>query len=1339
MRRVGYYSLHNHTDASNARLIDCINKTENLIQQAFDLGLSGVAITDHETIKAHVKASNFIKKKKGSDEQWQNFKLIYGNEIYLCRNGLSAENYDSKKDKFYHFILLALDEEGHEQIRQLSTRAYGHSFMRSRMLRVPTYYKDIEEVVGKNPGHLIASSACLGSFIGTKLLQSKGKPEIIETVGKIKSWISYICSIFEKDNFFLELQPSLSKEQIFVNKCLVQLSKEMNIPAIITTDSHFGSKEERPIHKAYLNSKEGEREVDAFYASAYLMDGQEIHSYLDDALGEETVQLFLNNTKIIGERVKEFYLERPFKLPYLPSNSDVELSKNRNFQRAPNEKRPEVWEKFIQSEEAADRVFIHRVLKKCNSDPEQFFSEKSIDQIETELDTVWQATKKQNIIWSKYFLQVADYIDIAWNEGDTLCGVGRGSGGGFYLNYLLDITQANPLREPVKTYYWRYLNPERVSILDTDTDIQSNRRNKVIKALQKRYGEQRVVRVMTEKTEASKSAILTAARGLEIDNDIAQYIASLITSDRGKQRSLHDTYYGNEEEGFASNKTFIEQMEKYPQLWEVAQRIEGLANGVSSHAGGVIIVDEDITKTNSLIKLNSGEWATAWDLHESESAGGNVKIDLLATMNLTRIRTCLDLLVEYGYIEKKATLKETYEAAIGVYNLERDDPKMWEMVKDNKVVSLFQFETEVGRQGIELAAPQSIADLCALNSIIRLMATEKGGELPVEKFARFKQDHKYWEQEMDSYGLTEDEKKIIRKHLTTSHGINESQESMMSLIQEPEIAGWTLKQADYLRKSVAKKDKKLYEQLTKEFYKNAKEKNLSPTITKYFWEVLVKTQAGYSFCAAHCLFYSLIGLQNINLAYRYPIIFWNTANLIVDSSGAEESEDEEKEEAEVEEEENNEKQQEEVVDIYEPEDWEDYEYIDAPDRKTKVKRAKKTVNYGKVASAIGKFKSRGITILPPNINESSFTFSPNVENNSITYGLRGLSRISTEVINEIIANRPYTSLDDFLSKVKVNKTQMLVLIKSGAFDSLYPDRMGLLNEYVERIAGTKHNLTLANIPMLIKYDVLADGCENYIELYQYNKFIRKHLNKDTGIIELPEKALEYYMNHFDTDKLISQNEIMAKDWEKQYKKEIAPLAEHIKENKEEMIQELNRKIVEEQFDLSVGGNISHCEMEAMSFYYHPHELMEINRDKYEISRFADLPEEPPVEREIHTKDGKDIVLYELAHIAGTVVDKNKLKNSITLLTPDGVVNVKIWKNQYAKYDKQISEIGSDGKKKVRERSWFKRGTLLYLQGVRRGQNFIPKAYKGSRHKIPIMKIIAVEGSDIVYTDKRYDE
>lgn len=578
-----YYSLHNHTDASNARLIDSINKVEDLIQKAFDLGLSGIAITDHETVKAHVKASNFMKK-KSNDENWKDFKLIYGNEIYLCRNGLNSENYDNKKDRFYHFILLAVDEIGHEQIRKISSRAYEHSFSRNKMLRVPTYYTDLEDIIGENRGHIIASSACIGGFLGNKLLSASAKEKYQDffsaEIEKLKAWINYIQSIFGKENFYLELQPSDTDEQIYVNNWLVKFSKELNVPAIITTDSHYLSKEDREIHKAYLNSKDGEREVDSFYATAYLMGENEIHGYMDKYFEPEYVQKLLDNTKKIGEKIQTFYLEKPFKLPYLPSEADKLLAKNRNFNRCPREKRPEIWDNFINSEEDADKVLIHRILNKCNSNPEEFWSEESIQQIETELDTVWQASKKQNMVWSKYFLQVADYIDIAWNEGDSLVGPGRGSGVGFYLNYLLDVTQVNPLKEEVKTYYWRYLNPERVSILDTDTDIQSNRRNKVIKALQDRYGEKRVIRVMTERTEASKAAILTAARGLGIDNDIAQYIASLIESDRGKQRSLHDTYYGNEEEEFLPNRTFQDEISKYPKLWEVAQRIEGLACGV---------------------------------------------------------------------------------------------------------------------------------------------------------------------------------------------------------------------------------------------------------------------------------------------------------------------------------------------------------------------------------------------------------------------------------------------------------------------------------------------------------------------------------------------------------------------------------------------------------------------------------------------------------------------------------------------------------------------------------------------------------------------------------------
>ena len=279
-----YYSLHNHTASSNARLIDSINKVEDLIQYAYELGLKGIAITDHETVNAHIKAIKYVEKMRAKDENWKNFKLILGNEIYLCRNGLNSENYDSKKDKFYHFILLAVDEIGHQQIRELSSRAYEHSFMKNRMRRVPTYYSDVEEIIGSNPGHVIASSACLGGFLGTKLLAASSREKyqdyFLGEINMLKSWIEYIQSIFGKDNFFLELQPSDTDEQIYVNKWLLEIASDLGMDAIITTDSHYQTKDDREFHKAYLNSKEGDREVDAFYATTYLMSAEEIHEYI---------------------------------------------------------------------------------------------------------------------------------------------------------------------------------------------------------------------------------------------------------------------------------------------------------------------------------------------------------------------------------------------------------------------------------------------------------------------------------------------------------------------------------------------------------------------------------------------------------------------------------------------------------------------------------------------------------------------------------------------------------------------------------------------------------------------------------------------------------------------------------------------------------------------------------------------------------------------------------------------------------------------------------------------------------------------------------------------------
>lgn len=476
----------------------------------------------------------------------------------------------------------------------------------------------------------------------------------------------------------------------------------------------------------------------------------------------------------------------------------------------------------------------------------------------------------------------------------------------------------------------------------------------------------------------------------------------------------------------------------------------------------------------------------------------------------------------------------------------------------------------------------------------------------------------------------------------------------------------------------------------------------------------------------HALAYSFVGIQTLYLAVNFPAIYWNCACLI-SNSGATELFD-----RSLEHNVQDEFEEEEVEGIYESEDA-DYVYVDAPDRSSKTKLKAKTVDFGRVATAIGTFQHRGIAITPPNINKSSFTFSPDAKNNTIVYGLYGLTRISADLVNTIIENRPYTSYEDFRARVKTTKPQIITLIKSGAFDDFEPDRAKLLRDYAAELAETKKNLTLANIPSLLEYNVLPEEAAEYIELYQFNKFLNK--NKRDKVIFLTSHALSYYLEKFDADALQSENTLLEKDWKRQYDKAIEPLRQFIKDNRDMLLDELNNKLIEEQVLQICQGNISKWEMEAMSFYYHDHELANIDPDYYDVIPFDELPEDPQIDKIIKG----DIKLYKLSCIYGTVLDKNKIKNSISLLTPDGVVNVKIWKNQYAKYDKQISAIQPDGKKKVMERSWFSRGTLLFIQGIRRNDTFIPKAYKSSKHRIPIMKIVDIDGDHFDYIDERYDE
>lgn len=614
--RLGYPGgLHNHSEYSNLRLRDAIGKVDELIDYAISLGHKVIAFTEHDTISNAIKIENYYNKIK---KEHPDFKVIFGNEIYLCRDGLNGQNFSKDNgDKYFHFILLAKDAIGHKQIRELSTKAWMRSYKTGKMRRVPTYYQDIIDIIGADPGHVIGSTACLGGFLPTKLLQLKTLPEEWQSdfMIKIKNWIKQMIGIFGKENFFLEMQPSPNKEQIYVNQQLLELSKKLNVPYIITTDSHYINKEDAPIHKAFLNSQDGEREVDSFYQTTYIMDTEELESFMNEYFTEEDFQIAYQNILKIKGMCQDFSFKKSLNIPSLiwnqPSTESATLVK-KYYDKIPYLKT------FMESTFEGDSIMARLLIDKIESD-NRLQNEETYKELNGNLETTWISSEVNKAHWSAYFLNLQKTLEICWEAG-TLVGPGRGSGVGFLLLYLLDIIQINPMWETTKTYPWRFLNPDRVSVLDIDTDIEGGRRAQVLQKLREYYGEDRVSNVATFGTEGSKSAIQTAARGLGMDNDIALYISSLIPADRGQVRTLSQCYYGDVENDFKPIPLFVQQMNEYPELWKVAKRIEGIICRIGEHAGGVIFVDEPFIESTALMKVPNGDTVTQFDLHDCEAA-----------------------------------------------------------------------------------------------------------------------------------------------------------------------------------------------------------------------------------------------------------------------------------------------------------------------------------------------------------------------------------------------------------------------------------------------------------------------------------------------------------------------------------------------------------------------------------------------------------------------------------------------------------------------------------------------------------------------------------------------
>lgn len=444
------FETHTHSQYSNIRLIDAINKPKDMILTAYQLGYAGITLTDHEALCGHVEWLEAEEELKKSEKIPKDFKCALGNEIYLT-------NSREPQQRYWHFILIAKNTEGHRALRELSSQAWLNSYRYKGLERVPTLKSELETITKKYPNSLIATNACIGGEVGGLVLalieaeKRNNEEEILSLKIQLDSFLNWCYSLFGED-FYFEIAPGTSKDQVAFNKRVKSIAQFHGLKMICATDAHYLREKDREIHKAFLNSKNGEREVDAFYHDAYLMSDEEAYDKLSSVYTkEEFEQMCKNSLEIMGKIGKYDIFHNPI-IPEVsisppPKYFDQSLSEYPNLQHLRNSDNPQ------------ERQWVFACLSSLK---EKGLDDKEhMDRLELEADVISTISEKLGNCLYSYFNTFQHYIDLFWDCG-TVVGPGRGSAGSFLSNYLLGITQLDPVKWNLP--YFRFLNKERAEL-----------------------------------------------------------------------------------------------------------------------------------------------------------------------------------------------------------------------------------------------------------------------------------------------------------------------------------------------------------------------------------------------------------------------------------------------------------------------------------------------------------------------------------------------------------------------------------------------------------------------------------------------------------------------------------------------------------------------------------------------------------------------------------------------------------------------------------------------------------------------------------------------------------
>ncbi len=963
-------------------LLDGACRIDSIMDRVKELGQTAIAITDHGVMYGCI---DFYKAAKAAG-----IKPIIGCEVYVARRGMTdcVHGIDNNP---YHLVLLCKNRTGYENLCYMVSEAFIHGFYGKPRI-------DLDLLREHHEG-LIGLSACLAGAIPQHLMAND--------YDAAKDYALTLSEIFGEENFYLELQDHGIEEQQAVNQGVRRLARETGLPLVITNDAHYLRREDAAMQDVLLCIQTGKTVDDPnrmkFQTNEfYLKSEQELRERFpgcDEAF---------DNTVRIAEKCNLDFTFHEYHLPSFPVPDGYT------------------------NEEFFNKLCMDGFRERYPDPPESYRQ-----RLEYEIGVI------SRMGYVNYYLIVWDFIRYAKESGIPV-GPGRGSGAASIVAYCMHITEVDPMKYAL--IFERFLNPERVSMPDFDTDFCQERRGEVIEYVMRKYGSDHVAQIATFGTMAARGAIRDVGRALNFTFAETDVVAKLVPN------TLHITLKEALEVS-PKLKELYDQDERMRKLIDTARSLEGMPRNTSTHAAGVVITADPVCSYVPLSR-NDDTVVTQYTMTTIEELG-LLKMDFLGLRNLTVIE---DAQQEIRKIDPQFDIAKVRD----------DDPDTFAMLAEGKTQGVFQLES-AGITGVCInMKPTSIEDMTAIVALYR--------PGPMDSIPTFIAN------KLDPSKITY-KTPLLEPILKVTYGCIVYQEQVIEIFRS--LGGYTMGQADNIRRAISKKKMKVIESERKTFIYGDPEQNIAGCIANGVSEAAgqsiydeIVEFANYAFNKAHAVCYAVVSYQTAYLKCHYPRQYMAALMTSVLDSAV------------------------------------------------------------KVSGYISECKDLGIVTLPPDINHSEAPFT--VEGDAIRFGLGAVKNIGKGLIRSMVAKRneggPFKSLEDFLQRMdagELNKRTVENLIKCGAMDCFGNHRSELLAVYegmMDSVASSRKKNLEGQIGL---FSLLEDSEETSAipipSLPELSKGELMMMEKETTGIYLSGHPMDDYRNYLKGTHVIPIEKLMGED------------------------------------------------------------------------------------------------------------------------------------------------------------------------------------------------------------------